>query len=91
MRSVDEIVLDLARFTDEQRSLAWSPMPLCEATGPYDCRIGGNCGLDFNRGTCRARWAQARHRWIKEERERRDFIWDEEQSDSGANGSASGD
>ena len=68
MRSIDEIIAVLARFTDEQRSLAWSPMPFHESVGPHDCRMGANCGLDFSRGTRRARWVQARHRWNVEER-----------------------
>jgi hypothetical protein len=68
MRSIDEIIVILARFTDEQRSLAWSPMPFHEAVGPHDCRMGAGCGLDFSRGTRRARWVQARHRWNAEQR-----------------------
>jgi hypothetical protein len=55
-------------FTDEQRSLAWSPQPPFESNGAGDCRVGGNCGLDFNRETARARWAQARHRWNREQK-----------------------
>jgi hypothetical protein len=66
-RTVDEIIQELSHFTTEQRSLAWSPQPPCEATGPADCRFGGNCGLNFNRETARARWIQARHRWIREQ------------------------
>ena len=54
-------------FTDEQRSLAWSPQPPYLATGPHDCRPGGDCGLDFNYETPRARWRRARYRWTKEE------------------------
>jgi hypothetical protein len=69
MRSIDSIVVILARFTDEQRSLAWSPMPGEEGSGPHDCRVGANCGLDFKLGTRRARWLQARHRWVTEEKE----------------------
>jgi hypothetical protein len=55
-------------FTDEQRSLAWSPQPPFESTGAGDCRVGGNCGLNFNCETARARWAQARHRWNREQK-----------------------
>jgi hypothetical protein len=66
--TVDEIIAGLAFFTDEQRSLAWSPEPPFESTGASDCRVGGSCGLDFNRETARARWIQARHRWNREQR-----------------------
>jgi hypothetical protein len=66
--TVDEIVASLACFTDEQRSLAWSPEPPFESTGAHDCRVGGSCGLDFNRETARARWIQARHRWNSEQK-----------------------
>jgi hypothetical protein len=64
--TVDEIIQFLARFTPEQRSLAWSPQPPFESTGASDCRIGGNCGLDFNHETARARWVQARCRYQQE-------------------------
>ena len=30
--------------------------------------MGGNCGLDFNHETARARWTQARHRFIREQK-----------------------
>ena len=66
--TVDQIIRQLSPFTAEQRSLAWSPEPPFESAGAHDCRIGGNCGLDFNRGTARARWIQARHRWNREQR-----------------------
>jgi hypothetical protein len=66
-RTVDEIIAALAVFTVEQRSLAWSPEPPFESEGPSNCRLGGNCGLDFNRETRRARWIQARHRWNREQ------------------------
>ena len=69
-QTVDEVVEALSHFTAEQRSLAWSPEPPFESAGAHDCRIGGNCGLDFNRGTARARWIQARHRWNREQRMR---------------------
>jgi hypothetical protein len=62
-RTCDDIARELALFTDEQRSLAWSPEPPYERTGGHDCRIGGTCGLDFSRESRRARWVQARHRW----------------------------
>ncbi len=63
----DQIIQQLSRFTAEQRSLAWSPQPPFESTGAGDCRVGGNCGLDFNRETARARWRQARYRWSSSE------------------------
>ena len=66
--TVDEIIAGLALFTVEQRSLAWSPEPPFESAGASDCRVGGSCGLDFNRETARARWIQARHRWNREQR-----------------------
>jgi hypothetical protein len=66
--TVDEVIEALSHFTAHQRSLAWSPEPPFESAGAYDCRIGGNCGLDFSRGTARARWIQARHRWNSEQR-----------------------
>jgi hypothetical protein len=66
--TVDEIIRQLAQFTVAQRSLAWSPQPPFAGTGASDCRLGGNCGLDFNHQTARARWRQARHRWNREQR-----------------------
>lgn len=68
LRSVDEIIHELSRFTIEQRSLAWSPEPPFQSTGTSDCRIGGDCGLDFNRETRRTRWALARYRWNREQK-----------------------
>jgi hypothetical protein len=67
LRTVTEIIQHLAHFTPEQRSLAWSPEPPFESTGAHDCRVGGDCGLDFNRETARARWRQARYRWNREQ------------------------
>jgi hypothetical protein len=69
IRTVDEIIAQLSRFTDEQRSLAWSPEPPFAGTGAHDCRIGGSCGLDFNYETPRARWIRARHRWNQEQKQ----------------------
>lgn len=66
--TVDEIILELSFFSPEQRSLAWSPEPPFASTGPHDCRMGGNCGLDFNRETRHARWLQSRHRWNREQK-----------------------
>jgi hypothetical protein len=70
--TVDEIIAGLAFFTVEQRSLAWSPEPPFESAGANDCRMGGSCGLDFNRETARARWIQARHRWNREQKKLQD-------------------
>ena len=70
--TVDEIIQLLARFTPEQRSLAWSPQPPFESMGASDCRIGGNCGLDFNHETARARWTRARFRYQQEQKRQRD-------------------
>ena len=72
-RTVDEIIAALAFFTVEQRSLAWSPQPPFESAGAHDCRIGGSCGLDFNRETALQRWIQARHRWNRERQSLQDF------------------
>jgi hypothetical protein len=72
LRTVDEITAGLALFTTEQRSLAWSPEPPFESSGASDCRVGGSCGLEFNRETARARWIQARHRWNREQKKLRD-------------------
>lgn len=68
MKTVNQIIAEHAVFTDEQRSLAWSPMPPPERTGAHDCRVGGSCGLDFNGETRRSRWIQARFRYLKEAR-----------------------
>jgi hypothetical protein len=65
--TVNEIIHQLAHFTVDQRSLAWSPQPPFESTGAHDCRVGGDCGLDFNHETARARWRQARYRWNREQ------------------------
>jgi hypothetical protein len=66
--TVDEIIAQLGVFTVEQRSLAWSPEPPFASLGAHDCRMGGSCGLDFNRETAHARWMQARHRWSREQK-----------------------
>jgi hypothetical protein len=66
--TADEIIQLLAHFTPEQRSLACSPQPPFESMGASDCRIGGNCGLDFNHESPRARWVQARHRYQQEQK-----------------------
>jgi hypothetical protein len=70
--TVNEIVVELAVFTDEQRSLAWSPEPPFESAGASDCRVGGSCGLEFNWENARARWIQARHRWNREQKKQQD-------------------
>ena len=69
--TVDDIVATSAVFTDQQRSLAWSPEPPFESAGASDCRVGGSCGLEFNWETARARWIQARHRWNREQKKLR--------------------
>jgi hypothetical protein len=66
--TVDEIIAQLDVFTVGQRSLAWSPEPPFASLGAHDCRMGGSCGLDFNRETAHARWMQARHRWSREQK-----------------------
>lgn len=66
--TVEDVIEALSHLTDAQRSLAWSPEPPFESFGAHDCRVGGSCGLDFSRGTSRARWIQARHRWNREQR-----------------------
>lgn len=66
MRTVETIIAELKVFSDEQRSLAWSPCPPPELSGPHDCRIGGSCGLDGFGETMRSRWITARFRWAKE-------------------------
>lgn len=68
MRTVDEIIADLAVFTDEQRSIAWMPEPPTESTGGGDCRPGGNCGLDFNSESRHAQWLKAKARLLREQR-----------------------
>ena len=69
--TVDEIIQLLEQFTPEQRSLAWSPQPPFRSMGASDCRIGGNCGLDLNYQTPRARWIQARYRDRQEQKRKR--------------------
>jgi hypothetical protein len=71
--TVNEIIAACAVFTDEQRGLAWSPEPPFASAGAHDCRMGGSCGLDFNRETPRARWLQARHRWNREQKKLQDI------------------
>ena len=66
--TVDEIIHLLAQFTPEQRSLAWSPQPPFQSLGASDCRIGGNCGLDLNHESARARWVHARYRYQHEQK-----------------------
>jgi hypothetical protein len=60
----DEILAKWLIFTDEQRSLAWSPKPPHDSR-PSDCRRGGACGLDYN--SPRSRWVIARFRWSREQ------------------------
>jgi hypothetical protein len=68
VRSVDEVVEELSDFTIEQRSLVWSPEPPLESCGASDCRVGGDCGLDFGRDSRRSQWLLARYRWKREQR-----------------------
>lgn len=68
MTTLDQRLAELAVFSDEQRSLAFSPCPPFESLGGHDCRPGGSCGLDFNYESRRARWIQARHRYMREQR-----------------------
>ena len=63
----DEISRRISYITAEQRSLAWSPEPPYVSSGAGDCRPGGNCGLNFNPETPRARWILARYRWRREQ------------------------
>jgi hypothetical protein len=66
--TVDQVQRSLDVFTDEQRSLAWSPEPPSEPVGPSDCRPGGSCGLNLNPDTARSRWRRARFRWNREQK-----------------------
>jgi hypothetical protein len=68
LRTVDQVLCGLEAFTDDQRSLAWSPQPRLERAGASDCRPGGSCGLNFNADTCRSRWSRARYRWNREQK-----------------------
>jgi hypothetical protein len=68
VRSVDEVIRELSHFTVEQRSLAWSPEPPVEACGASDCRVGGDCGLDFDRNSRHSQWGLARYRWKREQK-----------------------
>lgn len=62
MRTVDQIIADLAIAAHELDHLAWMPEPERTPTGPHDCRPGGNCGLDLNAEELHAQWARARFR-----------------------------
>jgi hypothetical protein len=55
-------------ISDEDISLAWSPMPPFESTGAGDSRPGGSAGIDFNCETRRAKWVRARFRYLAEQR-----------------------
>jgi hypothetical protein len=65
--TVDQVIARLAIFTDEQKSLAWCPLPPRVPSGPHDCRPGGDCGLDFDFESLRSRVIQARFRFRKHE------------------------
>ena len=62
MRTVDQIIADLAIHAHEQDGLAWMPEPPREREPGSDCRIGGSCGLNFNAESRHAQWARARFR-----------------------------
>jgi hypothetical protein len=68
MKTVDQIIQEHRFFSDEQRSLAWAPMPPPEYSGAHDCRVGGSCGLDLSGETRRSRWIVARFRWLHEQK-----------------------
>lgn len=63
----EQVVDALGYFTDEQRSLAWSPEPPFESHGAGDCRPGGGSAIDFNGDSRRSRWVRARVRFNKEQ------------------------
>jgi hypothetical protein len=63
----EQVVDRLSQFTDDERSLAFSPEPPFEPSGAGDCRPGGNAGLNFNPETRRAKWVRARFRWHREQ------------------------
>lgn len=67
VKTVDQIIAELAVFTPEQRSLAFCPQPPYESSGAHDCRVGGSCGLDLNGETRRSRWVIARFRYRREQ------------------------
>jgi hypothetical protein len=68
VKTVDQIIAECAMLTDEQRSLAYSPEPPYESAGAGSCFRGGNCGLDLNAESRRAKWVRARHRVRRAER-----------------------
>lgn len=68
MRTVDQIIAELAVVTDAERSLAFSPLPPPEYREAADCRIGADCGIDFSFEGKRAQWVRARHRVLREMR-----------------------
>lgn len=70
VRTVDEVIRETRILTDEQRVLAWCPMPPLEPSAASDCRIGGSCGLDLYSETLLSRWLIARFRYQKAERVR---------------------
>jgi hypothetical protein len=65
--TVTQIIARLAVFTDEQRSLAFCPMPRRELVGPCDSRMGGDLGLDLNCESFRNRVIRAKFRFRKHE------------------------
>jgi len=68
--TVAQIILRLSRFTAEQRSLAWSPQAALSKYRGRRLSQGWKLRPDFNHGTARARWTQARHRFIREQKRR---------------------
>jgi hypothetical protein len=70
LRTVEQIQRELSYLTPELRSLVWAPEPPIQPRGASDCRIGGDCGLDFGLTDLRSRWLRARYLWAKEQRKR---------------------
>lgn len=65
MKTVDQVYAELAIFTPEQRSLAFSPEPPHKSYAS-DCRAGGNCGLSGLGEMPRDKWVVARFRLKRE-------------------------
>jgi hypothetical protein len=68
LRSAEDIMIEGKSLTNEQISLAWSPEPPRERFGPFDCRRGGDCGIDLSGESCLSRWRAARFRWLRQRR-----------------------
>ncbi len=67
--TLGQMLLEQAKVTDEQRSMAWMPEPPREPLGAGDCRFGGGSGLDFYDDSLHARWRRARFRYQREQRQ----------------------